>query len=324
MIHKLSAENKKKALRFLKRRMNGKLLTHINSCVHCGLCGESCHYFLTNPILKYLPGYKIEQISKIYRRYFTLPGKWIPKWVGAKDLDVDSITELIDVLYGACTMCGRCSLHCSIGVDIAYLIRTGRSMLAEIGCVPGSLQSTVDAAINTGNNMGIPRNDLVDTLRWLEEELQSEVEDENATIPLDKQNRRILYTLNPREPKFFPLSISAIAKIFYSANEDWTISSHVYDVTNYAYFSGNESEDRELVKRLAEETKKLHTKHLVLAECGHGYRAFRWEGTSLYGRPYPFHVQSVIELIAEYIRSGRIKLDSTKNILILLTMNDSK
>ena len=100
-----------------------------------------------------------------------------------------------------------------------------------------------------------------------------EVDDENASIPLDKKGAKILYTLNPREPKFFPLSISALAKIFYAANEDWTISTHTYDVTNYAYFSGDDNGSRELTQRLFDETVKLEADRLVLAECGHGFRA---------------------------------------------------
>ena len=132
-------------------------------------------------------------------------------------------------------MCGLCSIHCTIGIDIPFLVRTARSILAGLDLVPEGLQSTINTAMQTGNNMGIPRNELIDTLEWIEEDLQIEIGQNDAFIPLDKQGKNILYTLNPREPKFFPLSISAMAKIFYAAKEDWTISTHAYDVTNYAF-----------------------------------------------------------------------------------------
>ena len=57
----------------------------------------------------------------------------------------------------------------------------------------------------------------------------------------------------------------------------------------------------------------MGTETLVLAECGHGSRAIRWEGPNWIEKKYPFKVITVIELIAEYIRSGRIKLDPSKN-----------
>ncbi len=304
---------KKKALEALKTRLTGRLTTHLNSCVHCGLCGESCHYYLRYGDPRFMPGNKVNQIARLYRRYFTTAGRLIPRWLGAAELDQAIITEMVDVIFGGCTMCGRCSIHCSIGVDIPYLVRTARTMLVELGLVPEGLQSTVDTAIETGNNMAIPREELVETLKWLEEDLRMEVGDEGAEIPLDAWGKRVLYTLNPREPKFFPLSISAVAKVLYAANESWTISTHCYDVTNYAYFTGDDRAARELTQRLFNEVKKLGAEVLALAECGHGFRATRWEGPDWIGNAYPYPVASIVELMADYIRSGRIRLDPSRN-----------
>lgn len=308
----LTAEQKK-ALELFARSMDGRLRTHLNSCVRCGLCDEACHYFLHYGDPKYIPGNKVEQIARVYRRYHTVLGRLIPRWVGARDLDDETVKEMVDVIFGGCSMCGRCAIHCSIGVDIPFLVRTARSMLVEMGLVPKGLQSTIDAAIRTGNNMAIPREELVDTLQWLDEDLKMEVGDESAAIPLDAKGKRVLYTLNPREPKFFPMSISAMAKIYYAAREEWTISTHCYDVTNYAYYSGDREAARELTQRLFDETTRLGAETLVLAECGHGSRAIRWEGPGWIERSYPYNVVTVIEFIADYIRSGRIRLDPAKN-----------
>jgi Fe-S oxidoreductase len=307
------SEGQKQALKALETRLGGRLRTHLNSCVHCGLCGQSCHYYLRYGEARFVPGNKADQLARLYRRYHTLPGRLLPRWFGAGDLDEKAIEEMVDVIFGGCTMCGRCSIHCSIGVDIPFLVRTARTMLVELGLVPKGLQATVDAAINTGNNMAIPREELVDTLKWLEEGLRMEVGDDEASIPLDAEGKRVLYTLNPREPKFFPLSISAIGKIFYAAGESWTLSTTCYDVTNYAYFSGDDEAARELTQRLFDEVAKLKAEVLALAECGHGFRAIRWEGPDWIEKPYPYPVISVIELIAAYIREGRIRLDPSRN-----------
>jgi Fe-S oxidoreductase len=310
---KMSGTDRKRVLGVLDERLKARLRAHIESCVHCGLCGESCHYYKRYKEARFIPGNKVDQIARVYRRYYTVLGRLIPKWVGGRSLDEESIAEMVDVIFGGCSMCGRCSIHCSIGVDIPFLVRTARTMLVELGLVPKGLQSTVDAAITTGNNMAIPRDQLVDTLTWLEEDLRAEVKDPAASIPLDAPDKNLLYTLNPREPKFFPLSISAIAKIFYAAGESWTLSTNCYDVTNYAYFSGDDRAARELVQRLSDEMKKLAAKRLVLAECGHGFRAIRWEGPEWMQRPYPHPVVSVVETMADYIRTGRIQLDPSLN-----------
>jgi len=314
-------DKRQEALRRFDSKLEGRLLTYLNSCVHCGLCGESCHYYLTRPDERYLPARKVDLVAGIYRRYHTLAGRLVPRLTGARDFDEATMHEMTDLLFGACTMCGRCSMHCSIGIDIAFLVRTGRAMLADMGLVPRELQSTVDAALRTGNNMAIPRDELVDTLTWLEEDLRMEVNDPQAVIPLDRKGRHIVYTLNPREPKFFPLSISAMAKIFYAAKEDWTLSTTSYDVTNYAYYSGDDEAAADITNHLYNEMMVLEGEKIVLAECGHGYRSFRWEGPEWIKKPYPFQVVTCLELMAGYIRQGRVKLDPSLN-KVPVTLHD--
>ncbi|MBI5540198.1 MAG: (Fe-S)-binding protein [Bacteroidia bacterium] len=308
----VTTETINRGIAVLENFQDSKLLTNLNSCVHCGLCAESCVYYLTFKHPYYVPAKKVDLISSLYKRYFTFIGKNIPFLVNAKDLNEENTKEMVDLFFGACTMCGRCNLHCSIGIDIAFLVRTGRIMLAQMGMIPATIQSTVDASINSGNNMGITTEEFVDTIKWLEDELKDEMNDENARIPLNDSNVNILYTLNPREPKFFPLSISAMAKIFYAAKESWTISTKMYDVTNYGFFTGNVKEATIIANRLFDEVKNIDAKELILAECGHGSRAFRWEAPNYLKQSFDFDTNTSVELIAEYIRTGRIKVDKTK------------
>ncbi len=310
-----------KGLNVLTSKRDSKLETNLNSCVKCGLCATSCMFYKAYGEEKYIPAHKVNLVSSIYRRYCTPMGKIAPALVGAKDLDQKQVDEMVDLLYGACTMCGRCAKHCSIGVDIPYVVRKGREMLAEMDLVPKTLQATVDAALNTGNNMAIPTEEFVDTIKWMEEELQDDLQDPNAGIFLDVPDRNIFYTLNPREPKFFPLSISAMAKIFYTAGESWTMSSKYYDVTNYGFFNANNAQATKIADNLYSEVHRLRCKRLVLGECGHGSRAFRWEGPNYLGKKYDFDTITVVELLEEYIRSGRIKLDPSLNSEIV-TIHD--
>lgn len=302
-----------KALDILRHPADSKLITHLNSCVHCGLCGTSCLFYKTFDDPKFMPGKKVDLVSSLYRRYCTTIGKVAPKLVHARDLDDEMIEEMVDSLYGACTMCGRCVAHCSIGVDIPFVVRTGRRMLATMGLVPKSLQATVDAAVNTGNNMGIPEEEFVDTIQWMEEDMQDEEGFETAEIPLNQPDKNFLYTLNPREPKFFPLSIAAAAKIFHAAGESWTLSTQMYDVTNYGYFSGNDEEATLIAKHMYDEVKKLNCKTLILGECGHGARALRWESPNYMKQTPEFEMITLVELLEKYIKTGRIKLDKTLN-----------
>jgi Fe-S oxidoreductase len=313
--------NIEKGLEILKNLSNGKFDTNINSCVRCGLCAESCMYYMATGKSEFIPAKKVELISSVYKRYFTFTGRNFPALINAKELDQATIEEMIDIYFGACTMCGRCNIHCSIGIDISYLVRSARIMLTEMGLTPATLQSTVNAALTSGNNMSITTEELIDTLEWLEEDLQDDLGDENAKIPINESGKDKLYTLNPREPKFFPLSISAMAKVFYAAGESWTLSTNMYDVTNYAFFTGNMGEARTIALRLHDELTALDAKEIILAECGHGDRAFRWEAPNYLGKSFEFPVRTSVELMAEYIKSGRIKVDKCK-ITERVTLHD--
>jgi len=309
----MNTEQINKALSIIKQQKDSKLISHLNACVHCGLCGTSCMYYLATDDPKMMPAYKVDIVASIFRRYCTVFGKILPSWVKAREMNEYTVNEMIDALFGSCTMCGRCVKHCSIGVDIPFIVRIGRMMLAALDAVPASLQATVNAAIETGNNMAIPTPEFIDTIQWMEEELQDEMNDKEARIPLDEADKKILYTLNPREPKFFPLSISAVAKIFYAAKENWTISTAMYDITNYAFFSGDTEKARIIAQRLTDEMKKLSCETLVLGECGHGARAVRWEAPNWLGMKYDFKVFTLIEMLGKYLRENCIKVDKSLN-----------
>ena len=181
-MEKLTKDKISQGLEVLKRDVGSKLLTQVNSCVHCGLCAESCIYYRWKPSEHFVPAKKVDLLSSIYRRYNTLGGKLVPWLTRARSLDDASIEEMVDLFYGSCTMCGRCNKHCSVGVDVEYLVRTGRAMLTEMGYTPETLQKTVKTSLDTGNNMGIPTEEFVDTLKWLEDDLQFEVDDDNAIL----------------------------------------------------------------------------------------------------------------------------------------------
>jgi Fe-S oxidoreductase len=306
-------ELERTARQTLARAIRGLAAYHLNACVKCGLCGESCHIYRAEPEPRNLPGAKAGEVMRFYRRYHTLLGRIAPKLVGARDLTAAALDELVEVVYGRCTACGRCGLHCSIGLDVAAIIRAGRQILVAAGRVPDGLQRTVDNQLQTGNQMAIPREELLSTAEWLSEDLQLETGDKGVRVHVDQPGRRILYLVNPREVKFFPLSLMAAAGVFHVAGESWTISSKFYDVTNYGFYAGDDSAAAELTRRVVDEARRLGVQEIILSECGHGFRSFRWEGPNWLQREYPLPVRSVLELLDEYLESGRIRVDPEKN-----------
>jgi len=312
-LETLSEADLQKILKELERRLSADEAAFVQSCVRCGLCADSCHYYLANGELEDLPAYKLNLVLKVIKRHFTAGGKIAPGWTGARKLDRDLVRQWVDTLFGRCSGCGRCTINCTSGINIAAMIRMARGALAAADLVPPELQSTVMTAVNHGNNMGIPRQEWLDTAAWIEEELQAETHDRNARIPIDAKGAKFLYTVNPREPKFFPLSLLAAAKVFHAAGASWTFSSDYYDVTNYGLFSGDDARAGMLSDRLYQAMADLDAAVLVLGECGHGFNANRWEAPQWLQKRPPFPVKSVLEIVAAFVSQGKIRLNPACN-----------
>jgi Fe-S oxidoreductase len=287
-------------------------MVDLNACMRCGLCAEACHYYLADGDPDATPARKVELVAAVFRRELTAVGRCLPGWIGARELDAGLVGEWIDELFGRCTMCGRCMMHCTVGIDIPAIVRAGRGALASADLLPPELKSAVDASITTGNSMGITRDEWVQTVAWLEEELQAELRDPTARLPLDRPGAELLYTVNPREPKFFPLSLLAAGAIFHAAGASWTLSSENYDVTNYGMFAGDPATAGTVSGRLLATARTLGVRTLVLGECGHGFQATRWLAAGWLGEGPAVEVRSVVEVVADYVRSGRVRLDPSR------------
>jgi Fe-S oxidoreductase len=320
-IQNLTVADREKILEEFKKAIHFDDGAYLNTCAHCGLCADSCHYYIALNDIQSIPAYKLGLVTKIFKKSFGFIGNKLPFLVGAADLSNELIEEWVDSLFGRCTLCGRCSINCTMGINIPYLIRAARGALASVGLVPPGLQSTVNTAIEKGNNMGISKEDWLETVEWLEEELQQDVDDSYAQLPVDKKGARLLYTINPREAMFFPLSISAAGKVFYAAGERWTFSSENFDVTNYGLYSGDNEAAAIMSERLILALESLECEELVLAECGHGFNSNRWEAPEWLQRHYGFKVESILQVILKYIREGRIKLDPSRNPKVV-TLHD--
>ncbi|MGA2083596.1 MAG: (Fe-S)-binding protein [Holophaga sp.] len=296
--------------------------SYLNSCVHCGLCAESCHYYRMDPDLENIPARKLDLIASVFKRNFTAMGRLAPGLVGARPLDREMTRAWVDAVFGRCSLCGRCSVNCTIGIALPRIFRAARAALGSMGLVPSDLQATVDNSLRYGNNMAVTREDWVETVQWIEEELQGETGDPEARLPLDKQGADLLFTVNPREPKFFPLSLQASAKVFWAAKADWTLASdHGWDLTNYGLFNCNDEQAGCITQNLVDAMARLGCRTLVIGECGHGFGAARWEGPEWLQKSYPFEIKSVLELMDDYLREGRIKVDPSRNT-VPVTLHD--
>jgi len=309
------ANNVKRMLELLSRRVSRQVASSIVGCVHCGMCAESCHYALARPEdPTMISVYKAEQVRKIFKRHLDWTGRIIPWWANARyPADDKELNRLKNVVFGTCSGCRRCTLNCPMGVDTAAIIRLGRGLLTELGIVPEGVFNVSRDEWETGNQMGVTEQDYLETLEWMKEEVRAELGDSKVEIPVDKEDCNFMYIINPREIKFDPRSIGNAAKIFHLAGEKWTLPRRGWDQTNFGLFSGDDNLGGFLARNVYEAASRLRAKCIVISECGHGYRSTRWEGYNWASYDQKIPTESVVATLVRYIKERRIKVDPSKN-----------
>lgn len=305
----------RKVIERMAQKVNRQIAGSLVACVHCGMCTQSCHYVLTNPgDVTYAPAWKADRIRKVFKRHVDWTGRVLPWWVGAKSIFTDEeLEELKDIAFGKCTNCRRCTINCPMGVDFAVVNRMVRGLLVSVGIMPEGVAVVSKDQWEIGNQMGVLPEDYIETLQWMEEELQSELEDPSVRIPIDKMDCEIVYTINPREVKYDPRTIADAAKIFHVARENWTMPSEGWDMTNFGLFSGDDELGGAVARRVYEKVVELRGRKLVMSECGHGYRSTRCEGPNWAGVDIPFEMESSVITMLRYIQEGRIQVDPSRN-----------
>jgi Fe-S oxidoreductase len=313
-----------KVIERLRQKVNRQAMLSLEACVHCGLCADQCHYVLANPgDVSYAPAYKADKIRKLFKAHIDWTGRVFPWWVGARSFYADEeLEELKDVVFGKCTNCRRCSINCPMGVDMASFNRMARGLLVWVGVMPDGVAKVAKDQWEIGNQMAVLKEDYLETLQWMEEELQSEYGDPSIRIPIDKEGADVVYAINPREVKYDPRTIAEAAAIFHFAGENWTMPSDGWDMTNFGLFNGDDELGGAVGGRVYDSVEQLGGKKLVISECGHGFRSTRCEAPNWGRRDVGFEMESSVVTMLRYIREGRIKVDPSKN-QIPVTFHDS-
>ena len=236
---------------FLKPRVGARFKMWLNICARCGLCADTCHYYQVDKDPRMIPAHKVRFLRDLLKK----KGK----------VDRAFLQKMYDTIYHECNMCRRCSLYCPFGIDIASMIAVMRALLTSQGIVPEGLKKAVDNYKEFGNQMAVTEEDWVDTIEWCEEETAEEVV--GLTIPMDKKGAKYMYTVNAREPMFYPQDIMEVAKIFQVAGEDYTFpSKDGWDDTNLAMFCGDANTARMIVENTFKRADELGVEKVAVTE----------------------------------------------------------
>lgn len=306
------AQRVETAMRHFVKDFGAVAATYMESCIHCGMCAEACHFYVASGNPKYTPIWKLEPFKQAYKREAG-PFAMIYRALNLKKkVTVEQLEEWQELLYDSCTMCGRCTLICPMGIDIAALVGLARHGMNQAGLVPHELWAVAERAKREGSPLGATSKVFKERCEWL-------ADDNEVEIFVDKAQADIVAAMSSIEIMKYPDSIVATAKILNHLGLNWTFRSDGYEATNFGMLSGNSAWQKEMSMKLIDATIAAGAKLLILPECGHAYGAMRWQGANIYGKPLPFRVLHISEFLAENTQSGALK---TKPLGKTLTFHD--
>jgi heterodisulfide reductase subunit C len=164
-----------------------------------------------------------------------------------------------------CTMCAKCEVLCPMQIDIPNVMRGIRS-LRDREKVPGILHKGVAAALKTGNNLGLPKDDFIFIVEDVAAEIAEEPGFQGFQVPIDKEGAAILSTIHNKLVNTHTEDLKHWWKIFYAAGEDWMITSEAWEGVNWGFFTGDDAAMKIMVDRIAHQLEALAIKNLMWPE----------------------------------------------------------
>ncbi|MBI9079731.1 MAG: (Fe-S)-binding protein [Pseudodesulfovibrio sp.] len=221
-----------------------------------------------------------------------------------------------------CTGCGRCANSCPGGIDIPSIMTHLKSLRPRKD-VPGSLHKGMVNNLETGNNLAISREDYLEGMAELSEELAEECP--GFYVPVDRQKADILFFPNSKEVYGDFEDQLWWWKIFYAARENWTVPSDNWEAVDWALFTGDDAGNKELARRKISYMKEFGIKRMIMPDCGGGSYGCRKGMSKLveYDPDNTIDFLYLYDYLMELIKEGRIKLDKSVHAGKSFTFHDS-
>jgi Fe-S oxidoreductase len=304
------------------------LQVFMDACIKCGACTDKCHYFIGTNDPKNMPVARQDLMRKVYRRYFTLAGKYFPKLVGAADLTEEVLDEWYNY-YHQCSECRRCSVFCPMGIDTAEVTMAAREILAHVGRAQKYSNQIIQKVYKIGNNLGLPGKALKGILEDLEEEVE---EDTGVAVKynMDKEGCDALL-MTPSADFFAEPHIDGLigyGKVLHELGITWTVSSEASEAANFGLFIGSYENIQRVSMRIREAAIKLKVKRIIFGECGHAWRVAYSFLNTLAG-PFDFLDQSypipqhILEVTYGALQKDKLRMNKEENDHLRMTFHDS-
>ena len=275
----------------------------LDSCIHCGRCAEACQFYVQTGDPRYTPIHKIAPFKQAYEREMG-PFAFVYKLLGlTPKVSAGELMQWQELLYDSCNMCGRCSLICPMGIDIADLVEQARHGMYVAGMTPPDFLGVLaEKEKSTGSPFRMTTQQLQDALHDIGAKY-------DVVMHVDEAQAEIVPTISSIDLKTYPSSMAAIAKILNHMGASWSFRTDGFDADNVALTAGDRAGQRKITLGVVRAAVACGAKTLVMPECGHSFTEMRWEAANAYGKNLPFRIVQITELLAEGLANGQIRVN---------------
>jgi Fe-S oxidoreductase len=313
-------------------------------CVRCGACADKCHFFIGTGDPKNMPVLRAELLRSVYRNDFTLMGKLLGRFAGARPMTAAVLKEWWYYLF-QCTECRRCSLYCPYGIDTAEITMFGRELLNLLGLNIDWIATPVANCYRTGNHLGIQPHAFKDMIDFFCDDIE-EITGVRVEPNFNKKGADILFITPSGDVFADPGTYTCMGylMLFHFLKEkyglDVTWSTYASEGGNFGSFTSHEVMKR-LNAKMYLEAKRLGVKWILGGECGHMWRVIHQYMDTLNG-PADFlevpvnpitgtrfdnaastKMVHLTEFTADLIKHGKLDLKPERNDNKILTFHDS-
>ena len=259
--------------------------TWMYACTRCGDCVDECPVYQQTSDPYTGPGFKIKKMRPIVNR------RIIPFLPTQSE---DEIKKLAKGLY-ECTLCGRCASVCPYQYDLVDLWETSRESAFESGLEPEPIREMIKTTLEYKNYLKRPHERRKNWTRGLD-------------VP-EKESAETLYFVGCVVSYTPTLKAAArgVSTILNEAKEDWAILGEEWCCGVPLKFGGGTERLKEFVTHNVEMIESSGAKRVVFS-CPGCYRMFKQEYPKVLGRPLKFSTLHIIELVNDYMKTGKIGL----------------
>lgn len=306
------AERVARAKAVMRARIDRPLAIDLEACVHCGYCGEACHFQQASGDPKHSPSRKLDLLRRFHARETSA---FAPlRRLFARDITADDLREWQELVFDSCTECGRCSMVCPMGVNTARGVNVMREVLFEAGLAPAELRAVAREQATRGSVFGVGPAELRRTVEALR--------NQGIEMPLDLVRADVLLVTTVIDVLLFQDALAATARILNHLGVHWTLRTEGFEAANFGLLAGNEALQQEASGKLVQQALAIGAGTVILPECGHAYPALRWEAGLADGRPLPFEVLAISEYVGREVAAGRLALRARED-RVAVTYHDA-